>query len=209
MIVHGRRAPAVDAVAQAIGVEGGQAKGLTADLADPGDRASLISRALAGGDIDILVNNAGVFAHPRLDDAAPEEGSPPPATNVAAAVGCASRGSCSCASGWGRIVQIGTRGGESVCALLRGVQGCAAQPYGLAGQYLDRTGITVNTVSPGIVVTPGVREVHRLEACRRGWGEDWPIEAGVLAEVLDNPTGRLGRPGTSWPACSWPSSPAR
>jgi 3-oxoacyl-[acyl-carrier protein] reductase len=59
VIVHGRRAPAVDAVAQAIGAEGGQAKGLTADLADPGDRASLISRALAGGDIDILVNNAG------------------------------------------------------------------------------------------------------------------------------------------------------
>jgi 3-oxoacyl-[acyl-carrier protein] reductase len=34
---------------------------------------------------------------------------------------------------------------------------------------------------------------HRTR--RRGWGEDWPaIEAGVLAEILDNPTGRLGRP---------------
>ncbi len=62
-------------------------------------------------------------------------------------------------------------------------------------KHLDRTGITVNTVSPGIVVTPGVREFYRLEARRRGWGEDWPtIEAGVLAEILDNPTGRLGRP---------------
>jgi 3-oxoacyl-[acyl-carrier protein] reductase len=41
----------------------------------------------------------------------------------------------------------------------------------------------------------GVREFYRLEARRRGWSEDWPaIEAGVLAEVLDNPTGRLGRP---------------
>jgi 3-oxoacyl-[acyl-carrier protein] reductase len=65
-------------------------------------------------------------------------------------------------------------------------------------KHLDRTGITVNTVntvSPGIVVTPGVREFYRLEARRRGWGEDWPTaEAGVLAEVLDNPAGRLGRP---------------
>jgi 3-oxoacyl-[acyl-carrier protein] reductase len=60
---------------------------------------------------------------------------------------------------------------------------------------LNRTGITVNTVSPGIVVTPGVREFYRLEAGRRSWGEDWPaIEAGVLTRVLDNPTGRLGRP---------------
>jgi 3-oxoacyl-[acyl-carrier protein] reductase len=62
-------------------------------------------------------------------------------------------------------------------------------------KHLDRTGITVNTVSPGIVVTPGVREFYRLEAGRRGWDADWPtIEAGVLTEVLDNPTGRLGRP---------------
>ena len=55
--------------------------------------------------------------------------------------------------------------------------------------------VDFNTVSPGIVVTPGVREFYRLEAGRRGWGEDWPmIEASVLTEVLDNPTGRLGRP---------------
>lgn len=51
--------------------------------------------------------------------------------------------------------------------------------------------MTVNTASPGIAVTPGVRESYRLEACRRSWGEDWPaIGAGVRAEVLDNPTGR-------------------
>jgi NAD(P)-dependent dehydrogenase (short-subunit alcohol dehydrogenase family) len=61
VIVHGRRAHAVNAVAEAIRADGGQAEGLTADLADPGDCARLISAALAGGDIDILVNNAGVL----------------------------------------------------------------------------------------------------------------------------------------------------
>ena len=45
VIVHGRRAHAVNAVAQAISADGGQAEGLTADLADPGDCAWLISRA--------------------------------------------------------------------------------------------------------------------------------------------------------------------
>jgi 3-oxoacyl-[acyl-carrier protein] reductase len=62
VIVHGRRDHAVNAVAQAISADGGQAEHPTADLADPGDCAWLISRALAGGDIDILVNNAGAFA---------------------------------------------------------------------------------------------------------------------------------------------------
>ena len=47
VIVHGRRAHAVSAVAQAISADGGQAEGLTADLADPSDCAWLISRALA------------------------------------------------------------------------------------------------------------------------------------------------------------------
>jgi 3-oxoacyl-[acyl-carrier protein] reductase len=62
-------------------------------------------------------------------------------------------------------------------------------------QRRDRRGITVNTVSPGIVVTPGVEEFDPLEAARPGWGQDWPaIEAGVLADILENPTGRLGRP---------------
>ena len=48
VVVHGRRAHAVNAVAQAISADGGQAEGLTADLADPGNCAWLISRALAG-----------------------------------------------------------------------------------------------------------------------------------------------------------------
>ena len=47
VIVHGRRAHAVSAVAQAISADGGQAEGLTADLSDPGDGARLISGALA------------------------------------------------------------------------------------------------------------------------------------------------------------------
>ena len=88
VIVHGRRAHAVNAAAQAISADGGQAEGLTADLADPGDCAWLVSRALAGGDIDILVNNAGAFANRGWDDAAPEDWLALYATNVAAAVRC-------------------------------------------------------------------------------------------------------------------------
>ncbi len=199
VIVHGRRADAVSAVTQAISADGGQAVGLTADLADPGDCAGLISRALAGGDIDILVNNAGAFANRGWGDAAPEDWLALYAANVVTAVRCIQGFLPSMrASGWGRIVQIGT--GEAINPF-PAMPDYAASKAGLLNltaslaKHLDRTGITVNTVSPGVVVTPGVREFYHLEARRRGWGEDWPaIEAAILAEVLDNPTGRLGRP---------------
>ncbi len=46
-IVHGRRADAVDGVVEAIRSAGGQASGVLADLADPGDCARFISGVLA------------------------------------------------------------------------------------------------------------------------------------------------------------------
>jgi len=188
VIVHGRHTQAVNAVARAISADGGQAEGLTADLADTGDCASLISRALAGGGIDILVNNAGLFANRGWDEAAPEDWLALYATNVAAAVRCiqgflpAMR-----ASGWGRIVQIGT--GEAVNPFPTMPDYAASKAALLnltasLAKHLDRTGITVNTISPGIVVTPGVRDFYRIEARRRGWGEDWPAR----------PPGRSGQP---------------
>jgi NAD(P)-dependent dehydrogenase (short-subunit alcohol dehydrogenase family) len=45
----------------------------------------------------------------------------------------------------------------------------------------------------GIIATPGVERFYRQIAPARGWGSDWAqIEQGVLRDVFDNPTGRLG-----------------
>src|SRR5262249_58262139 len=60
---------------------------------------------------------------------------------------------------------------------------------------LDASGVTANTISPGIVVTPGAEAFFREQAAARGWGASWEqIEAGVLRDWLHNYTGRLGRP---------------
>jgi 3-oxoacyl-[acyl-carrier protein] reductase len=113
VIVHGRRADAVDAVVEGIRSSGGQADGMRADLADPGECARLVSGVPADGGADILVNNAGAFVNRGWDDATPEDWIELYAINVAAAVRCvngflpAMR-----AAGWGRIVQIGT--GEAI-----------------------------------------------------------------------------------------------
>jgi 3-oxoacyl-[acyl-carrier protein] reductase len=54
--------------------------------------------------------------------------------------------------------------------------------------------VTVNTVSPGIVVTPGTQAFFRHVANERGWqADDWPaVEKKVVEEFASNTVGRLG-----------------
>jgi 3-oxoacyl-[acyl-carrier protein] reductase len=199
VVVHGRRADAISAVVQEIRSAGGQAEGVAASLTDPEGCARFVAAVLAGGGADILINNAATYANRGWDDVRAEDWLELYGVNVAGPVRCiqgflpAMR-----EAGWGRIIQLGT--GEAINPL-PAMPDYAATKAALLNltvslaKHLDRSGITVNTVSPGIVVTPGVERFYRLEATRRGWGEDWPaIEAHVLAEILNNPVCRLGRP---------------
>jgi 3-oxoacyl-[acyl-carrier protein] reductase len=199
VVVHGRRADGVDTVVKEIRSVGGHADGVTADLADPADCARFIAGVLAIGEPGILINNAGAFVNRGWDEASPQDWLDLYAVNVAAVVRCiqgflpAMR-----SAGWGRIIQIGTGEAVNPFPTMPDYAATKAAVLNLTvslAKHLDRTGITANTVSPGIVVTPGVQGFYRLEAARRGWGQDWAaIEAGVLTDILDNPTGRLGRP---------------
>lgn len=198
VVVHGRRAEAVHLVVDAIRDSGGDAEGHLANLADPDDGARFIAATLAGGGVDILVNNAAAFVNRGWDDTTPEDWLELYALNVGGVVRCI-RGFLPAmrAAGWGRVIQIGT--GEAINPIPTMPDYAATKAALLnltvsLAKHLAHSGITANTVSPGIVVTPGVEAFYRLEAARRGWGEDWTaIEDHILAEVLDNPTGRLGR----------------
>jgi len=199
VVVHGRGGEAAQTVVEGIRSGGGKAEGVVANLADPADSARFVSAVLAGGEVDILVNNAGAFVNRGWDETPPEGWLDLYAINVAGAVRCIQgflppmR-----AARWGRIVQIGTGEAINPFPTMPDYAATKAALLNLTvslSKHLNRTGITVNTVSPGIVVTPGVERFYRLEATRRDWGQDWlAIESRVLAEVLDNPTGRLGRP---------------
>jgi NAD(P)-dependent dehydrogenase (short-subunit alcohol dehydrogenase family) len=199
VVVHGRRPGATAAVARAINADGAVARDLVADLADPADCARLISGALADGSVDILVNNAAAFPNRGWEDATPQDWLELYAVNVATAERCIKGFLPGMrAAAWGRIIRIGTGEAINPFPFMPGYAATKAALLNLTvslAKHLDRTGITVNTVSPGIIVTPGVEAFYRAEATRRGWGQDWPaIEASVLGEVLDNPAGRLGRP---------------
>ena len=200
VVVHGRRAEAVQAVVGAIKSSGGQAAGTVADLADPRDCARFIADVLAdGGPVGVLVNNAGAFVNRGWDQATPEDWLELYAVNVAAAVRLI-HGFLPTMRGarFGRIIQIGTGEAINPFATMPDYAASKAALLNLTvslSKHLADSGVTVNTVSPGIIVTPGVQEFYRKEAARRGWPDDWAgIEARILAEILDNPVGRLGRP---------------
>ena len=59
---------------------------------------------------------------------------------------------------------------------------------------LANTGVTVNTVAPGPIMTSGWIEWARGIAKGRGWGDDIAqIESRIVQEVLPNSVGRVGR----------------
>lgn len=68
VVVHGRKADAVGAVAASITADGGDAQGLAADLTDSAECDRFISEALADR-VDIVVNTAGYIngANLRID----------------------------------------------------------------------------------------------------------------------------------------------
>jgi NAD(P)-dependent dehydrogenase (short-subunit alcohol dehydrogenase family) len=60
---------------------------------------------------------------------------------------------------------------------------------------LAGTGITVNTVSPGPVITEGWNEFALEIGQKQGWGNDLEIVKQKFLEMMgDLPSGRLGQP---------------
>lgn len=98
------------------------------------------------------------------------------------------------AQGWGRIINLGTIGSHQPGHLMPAyyaAKGALATVGVSLALELANTGITVNTVSPGLILTPEVEQNYRAKALKKGWGDDW--EAMVVAEDFPNPCGRIAR----------------
>jgi len=155
LVVHGRDAVRGQVVIDAIAEDGGKARFVSADLADPAQVDDLAGRA---GNIDVLVNNAGgswfgptdaldVAAYDRLFDANVRS-----AYFLVAAVApqMSAQGSGSIINIGSMAGQIGLAGGAAYSATKAALASFArswAAEYGPAG-------VRVNTVAPGPVYTP-------------------------------------------------------
>ncbi|MFI0368719.1 SDR family NAD(P)-dependent oxidoreductase [Actinomadura sp. 1N219] len=211
VLVHGRDAERAAEVAARARSAGGAAEVVLGDLTDDGAAAEVAGRAAAWG-VDVLVNNAGPVAEHDWDDAEPAAWLEAMNGNVLSAVrviravlpGMRERG-------WGRVVNLGSRAATTPLPNLVEYSAAKAAVVNMTtslARHLAGTGITANTVSPGVIVTAGMRKLFEDGAARRGWPQDWDeLEPLVTAEYAPNPTGRLGTPDDIAAAVAFLASP--
>ena len=200
VMVHGRNKTQATKVADQIIAEGGKAYITIGDLTKDDNAEQVASEVLQRlGGIDILINNAAAYANRRWTEATANHWGELYNANVLSAVRMIRLFIPHMKKqNWGRIIQMASGEATQPFAFMPDYAATKAALVNLTvslSKELANTGITVNTMSPGIIVTPGVEHFYREMASSRGWAtESWDeIEKHVIVEVLYNPVGRLGR----------------
>jgi len=220
VVIHGRRTAAVADLVKDLQGEGLNAAGVTGDLSsDAGADAAATAALAAFGGIDILVNNAGQFVVPDKTEPAQwfgkdtaDHGTALFEANVNSVFRMVQRVVPNMQTrGWGRVIMLG-----SVLADLPGDQ---FPHYGLTksanlnqavnlSRVLAGTGITVNSISPGVIRTPMTEPLIWGMASQFGWGNDWDvIEVQAATHAFAAATPRLGRPEDIARAVAFLASP--
>ena len=190
VVITGRRADALEAVAAGITAAGGVAHAIVADHTREEDNARCIEGAVAAlGGLDVLVNNAGAIAYDGVLEPKPETFRQMIDLNLLAVYDLTCKAVPHLAGGNGPSI-VNT---SSVAGL---------RPYpGLAGYCVSKAavdmltqvtaaelapkGVRVNSVNPGVVVT----ELHSAA----GMGEE--AYAAFLERCkTTHPLGRVGQP---------------
>jgi len=171
--------------------------GVWGDISNDQGAQQVLTQAFAATDhIDILVNNYGTTSRGSWDKSTTEEWLDIYQKNVLSATrmiqgivpGMKEKG-------WGRIIQLGTIGSHQPNAVMPhyySAKGALATMGPSLAKELSHTGITVNTVSPGLIRTPELEAGFRKRATRENWGDSWQeIEAKIVELNFPNPCGRI------------------
>ncbi len=184
LVVSGRDAAALDALAAELKGQGRDALAVAADVAKPADVEALAARTLETfGRADILVNNAGVTKDGLLLRMSEADWDAVLDTNLKGAFLCTREFTRSMMKQrWGRVVNV-----SSVIGLIgnAGQANYAASKAGLLGltkavaKELASRHITVNAVAPGFIETAMTESLSEK------------MRDALLAQI---PLGRLGSP---------------
>lgn len=205
VVVHGRDPERAAAVAEAIRADGGKAEVALGDLSRDDDADAVATSALrAFGGIDILVNNAG--GRSGQDGAAdwlsagPQDWIDTYQKNTVAALRMIHHLAPAMKErGWGRLIQISSSSGNTPSGAVPHYAAAKAAINNLTvglSKAFSCTGVTANTVSPGMIATPAVDEWFLNIAAEKGWtgadGRD-RAEAWALENIMHQTVGRVGR----------------
>jgi len=161
---------AVLAAGQAHGVKVGYNG---ADMSKPAEIEALFAYAQAEfGGVDILVNNAGIQFVANVEDFPPEKWDAIIAINLTSAFHTTRLAMpCMRAKNWGRVINLASAHGLVASA---GKSAYVAAKHGLVGFTKSialetaKTGVTVNAICPGWVLTPLVQKQIDDKAAKMG-----------------------------------------
>lgn len=196
VMVHGRDASRTTEVADRLRDVGGVVEVVLGDLTGDDAADEVGDRAGAWG-AEILVNNAGPFVENDWDSASPDTWVDSMNGNVVSAVRLIrALVPTMRACGWGRVINVGSRAATTPLTNMVDYSAAKAAVVNMTtslAQHLAGSGITANTVSPGVIETDGLRRMFEHRAATQGWAGAWSeLEPRVVAEYAPNPSGRLG-----------------
>jgi 3-oxoacyl-[acyl-carrier protein] reductase len=204
IVVHGRDPGRTHAVAAEILAADGQAVPVIGDLATDSSAAQVAAQATAAyGGIDILVNNAGGRAtggaKVGMFQLTMDQWLQTYEMNFMSSVRLITAlVPAMIQNGWGRVINISSLAGQAPSGAMGDYGAAKAAVANLTfnlARSLARTGVTANTVSPGMIRTAAFEDVLTNVAARQGFGADkdkavkWMIE-----NTLRQTVARLGQP---------------
>jgi 3-oxoacyl-[acyl-carrier protein] reductase len=202
VVVHGRNQGRAEDIAQQIRTAGGEAAVTVGDLEQDDDAFRVAHEALqAFGGIDILLNNAGLL----IREENPDWTTVPSSdwlrsfnVNVVAAVRMAQKlVPPMIERGWGRVINFSSVAGYQALGQLLEYGPAKAGVHNLTinlSQMISSKGVTVNTIAPGTIMTPGIEQFMDAMVGQPGWADTRDANAEIYASKLyPQPIPRLGK----------------
>lgn len=202
VVVHGRDAARTGETARKVEELGVKSAVTLGDLADEREAMQVCDAALAAfGQIDILINNCGRtlrYDNPDWSELKSEEWIKSFEVNFMSGIRLAKRFVPGMKTqGWGRIVNVSSTTATHVWGILVDYGAAKAALNKLTADMsktLGPTGITVNAILPGTIVTPAIEQYMATLKEQRGWGEDpQENERRYTQEVFVQSVPRLGK----------------